>query len=253
MVGVLATGQDGLEREHNQPSDMKNKAQKNRKNQAITAANSADSANLAQEVSSGFQQMIRSAVRGAAEALMVEEVVKLCGELYRPVKGSGYRRAGSEKGVLRYDGQKEAICRPRVRTAAGSREVTLESYAQMSQVANHEELIAQMLSEGISCRGLSRATAGALGKSAIAQQWARKGAEQLEKLRSRDLSTESWAGLMVDGIFLSSDLCVIIALGITAEGGKQVLDFEVGASESASCAQALMARLSARGSVSAVQ
>jgi transposase-like protein len=118
MVGVLATGQDGLEREHNQPSDMKNKAQKNRKNQAITAANSADSANLAQEVSSGFQQMIRSAVRGAAEALMVEEVVKLCGELYRPVKGSGYRRAGSEKGVLRYDGQKEAICRPRDRAEA---------------------------------------------------------------------------------------------------------------------------------------
>jgi hypothetical protein len=38
-----------------------------------------------------------------------------------------------------------------------------------------------------------------------------------------------------------------VAIGITVEGSKRVLDFEVGASESATCAQALMMRLSERG------
>jgi putative transposase len=239
MVGVLATGQDGLEREHNQPPDMKNKAQKSIRNQGHSE--------LAREIAGSFQEVMRAAMRHAAERMMIEEVTRLCGECYRPTAGAPYRRAGSEKGVLRYEGQKERITRPRVRTADGRREVALTSYEQMSQISNHEGLIERMVSEGISCRGLSRATTGALGKSSIAQQWARKGVEQLEALRSRDLSQQQWAGLMVDGVYLNGDLCVIVAMGITAKGEKQVLDFEVGASESASCAQGLMERLRQRG------
>jgi transposase-like protein len=188
------------------PPDMKNKTQNSSRNQANKAV------------------------------ALAQEIIKLCGECYRPREGAPYRRAGSERGVLRYGGQKKAVTRPRVRTAEGKREVVLESYAQMSQLSNHEGLIERMVSEGMNCRGLSRATSGALGKSSIAEQWARKGAEQLEALRSRDLSQQQWAGLMVDGVFLSNDLCVIVAIGITVAGCKRVLDFEVAASESATCA-----------------
>jgi transposase-like protein len=86
-----------------------------------------------------------------------------------------------------------------------------------------------------------------VGKSAIAQQWARKGAVQLEALRSQDLGQTKWAVLLVDGVFLSSELCVIVVIGVDWEGRKHVLDFEVGATESALSAQRLFEKLVQRG------
>jgi putative transposase len=215
-----------------------------------TAKSQAENHPVPPEAGNSFTIYLRSIVRQAAEEMMLEEVVRLCGERYRPEAEAEYRRAGNEMGVLRYDGNKEAILRPRVRTADGQREVPLESYQAMRSMSNHGSIIEKMVGEGLSCRGLSRATEGALGKSAIAEQWARKGAEQLEALRSTELSQRHWTVLMVDGLFLSAELCVIVAIGVDGvDGGgrKQVLDFESGASESALSAQRLFERLVTRG------
>jgi len=52
---------------------------------------------------------------------------------------------------------------------------------------------------------------------------------------------------MLDGIVLAEDLVAIVAVGITVDGCKAVLDFELGASESFSTAEALTDRLVRRG------
>ena len=52
---------------------------------------------------------------------------------------------------------------------------------------------------------------------------------------------------MLDGIRLSKDQLAVVALGITAEGFKFVLDFELGSSESAEVSLDLMRRLDKRG------
>ena len=48
---------------------------------------------------------------------------------------------------------------------------------------------------------------------------------------------------MLDGIRLSKDQLAVVALGITAEGFKFVLDFELGSSESAEVSLDLMRRI----------
>lgn len=201
----------------------------------------------AQEVRGRFEQFMREAVRAAAWDIMVEEVTQLCGLRHRPAPGSSHRRAGTEKGVLNYEGRRESLRRPRVRTADGGREVTLESYGMVRDVTNHEAMVHRLVSEGMSTRGLARACDGALGKSRMAEAWAQKGREHIVQLRGRDLKARSWAVLMMDGVWLDKELCAIVAVGIDTQGAKQVLDFEVGTSESAECAERLLRRLVGRG------
>jgi transposase-like protein len=178
---------------------------------------------------------------------MAEEVEALCGPRYRPAHSNGLRRAGTEKGVLRHGDRREAIRRPRVRSTTGKGEVRLASYGYISSVENHAPLIARMMGEGMSARGLSRASDAALGKSRIAEAWVEKGRKHILQLRGADLRTQPWAVLMLDGVWLDKELCAIVALGIDAQGDKHVLDFEAGTSESAECATRLLRRLVERG------
>ncbi len=67
------------------------------------------------------------------------------------------------------------------------------------------------------------------------------------QLRQADLRAQEWAALMLDGVWLDKELCAIVALGIDAQGDKQVPDFEVGTSESAECATRLLRGLVERG------
>jgi transposase-like protein len=218
---------------------MKSKAQKTQAKQPESEA--------AREVRGRFEQFMREAVREAAWGIMVEEVTELCGPRHRPAPGSVHRRAGTETGVLHYEGRRESLRRPRVRTADGRREVALESYAMVRDVNNHSAMVHRLAAEGMSTRGLARAYDGALGKSRMAEAWAQKGREHIAQLRGRDLRAKSWAVLMMDGVWLDKDLCAIVAVGIDTQGAKQVLDFEVGTSESAECAARLLRRLVERG------
>ena len=52
---------------------------------------------------------------------------------------------------------------------------------------------------------------------------------------------------MLDGIGLSKDQLAIVALGITTDSFKVVLDFELGSSENLDVAPNLMRRLNKRG------
>jgi len=52
---------------------------------------------------------------------------------------------------------------------------------------------------------------------------------------------------MIDGIHLGSDVMAVAALGITTDGRKMMLDFEIGASENKEVCDTLLRRLSKRG------
>jgi putative transposase len=69
----------------------------------------------------------------------------------------------------------------------------------------------------------------------------------VDQLRSADLSHKDWAILMLDGICLSKDQTAIVAIGITTDGYKHVLDFDLGSTENAEVCRSLMRRLIRRG------
>lgn len=193
-----------------------------------------------------FVDYMRESIRGALWALMREEVETLCGTSHHPVEGALYRRAGSDDGILYFEGRKEAIKRPRVRErqADGSeREVLLETYAAARQQKNIEAQVMAFMEEGLSTRSAERMSGQAMSASEISRRFIAHSAGRVEQLRSRDLSGDEYLGLMIDGVFLTHELVVVVALAIRKDGTKQVLDFGAGSTESYEVVRALLSRL----------
>lgn len=86
-----------------------------------------------------------------------------------------------------------------------------------------------------------------MSKSNVSRLWQSVGHKFVDELRSKDLAETDWAILMLDGIRLSKDQLAIVAIGITSDGYKHVLDFELGSSENAAVCRALMRRMMKRG------
>jgi transposase-like protein len=198
------------------------------------------------EASELFNELIRGSVRVAFWQMMADEVEMLCGPHYQPDRDSEHRRAGSEKGSVYLDGEKEQMRRPRVRHRSNG-EVTLESYRAASSQEGLFEKIVGLVGEGMSQRAVGRASSGTIGKSSVSRMWEQKSREQLALLRERPLDQSEWLAVMIDGVFIGSKGCVLIALGIDGSGRKQVLDFEPGDSESQETVSRLIGRLQKRG------
>jgi len=99
----------------------------------------------------------------------------------------------------------------------------------------------------MSLRAVGRVSKGTIGKSSVSRMWEDKSREQLALLRERPLDQNEWLAVMIDGVFIGSKGCVVIALGIDGSGRKQVLDFEPGDSESQETVGRLIGRLEKRG------
>jgi transposase-like protein len=86
-------------------------------------------------------------------------------------------------------------------------------------------------------------------RSEISRLWVKQGAEFLAELRARDLSPNQYVACFIDGIALGKDLVAVVALGVTCDGHKQVLDFEPGSSETGTVCNALLTRLKERSGI----
>ncbi len=193
-----------------------------------------------------FQELLRQSVRAGLFGAMAEEVEALCGPRYRPETDCAYRRAGSEAGSAYLDGGKESIRRPRVRHQVEG-EVRLSTYEAASSPQGLFEQVVAAVAQGLPVRGVERAMDQAVSKSTASRMWVDKSREQLELLRGRHLDDADWLAVVVDGVWLTRELCVVVAVGIDIEGNKRVLDFEPGPSENATVVGALIARLERRG------
>jgi transposase-like protein len=198
-----------------------------------------------------FREHIRVGVLQMISEVISAEVAELCGPRHLPTGGDVYR-AGSSPGRVLVDGQREEIVRPRVRErqADGSTcEVPLATYQSANNPAELHASILSALAAGVSTREVKNVqpkSPGA-GRSSVSELWKLAGHKFVNELRGKDLSQQDWAILMLDGIRLSKDQLAIVALGITADGHKHVLDFDLGSTENAEVCRDLMRRLAKRG------
>ncbi len=199
-----------------------------------------------------FQDMMRSCVRVGLMNVMGDEVELLCGPKHHPDSSSDFKRAGSENGHAYINGTKESIKRPRVRTRdagenGSEEEVVLESYALASDRKGIFDSVVDVIAAGMPVRGVENCFGGAVKRSQASEMWIEKSREMLDELRGRSLVAEDWLALWIDGVFIGNDQCVIVAIGLHADGTKEVLDFEPGASENAEMCRVLLERISERG------
>jgi len=129
-------------------------------------------------------------------------------------------------------------------------EVTLASYESASNPEELQVSIVSALIAGVSIREISdvKPRSPSVSKSNVSRLWQSAGQKFVEQLRSQSLSEQDWTVLVLDGIRLSKDELAIVAIGITSEGYKKVLDFDLGSTENASVCRDLMRRLMERGS-----
>lgn len=200
-----------------------------------------------------FRDHLRGLVRQMISGVMAEEVTELCGAKHRPSGDGTCFRSGSSPGRVIYEGQREEILRPRVRqrTDDGSTsEVPLSTYQAASCPQQLHDSIVSALVAGVSTRDVAEVmpdSAPGVSKSNVSRHWQSVGHRFVDELRGKDLSENDWVILMLDGIRLSNDQLAIVAIGITAEGHKHVLDFDLGSTENAEVCRALMRRLMQRG------
>jgi len=206
-----------------------------------------------EEAGEQLRQFLRGVVRSAVVDVMAEEVLSLCGPSH--VQGqrgqARFARGGSAVGVCVIEGRTESIRRPRVREQIGgqTREKVLDSYEGFQNTEAVREQILRCFTAGVATREMKAVLPGSPGtsRSEVSRQWQQHGRKCLDALRERDLGGHPYVVLILDGIVLAEDLHAVAALGVTADGTKQFLDFEIGVSESFETCDALMVRLRERG------
>ena len=211
----------------------------------------------AEEAGEVFREYLRGAAREMLVGVMAEEVTTLCGAAYHPSEEGEFYRAGSAEGYAYVESRREDMVRPRVRRRVGddtTQEVTLESYRAAQDASEAQRLLLEAL-VGRSMRRVGKVVNKQRGssKSTVSRLWQKVGREKFAQLRRRPLGVDSdgkprdWLALMLDGVVLAKDMLAVVAIGITVEGWKVVLDFELGASENVTTASAVVARIVQRG------
>ena len=199
-----------------------------------------------------FRGYLRGSVRQMLASVMAEEVAELTGVKYRPEIDNEFYRAGSVKGQVLLEGDRETVVRPRVRQRRESgttKEVRLETYTAAQEPSELYKSMTRALVAGVSGREMHEVHPDSPGtsKSNVSRLWKKVGGKHVEALRSRDLASHDWLILMLDGIVLSSDQTAIVAIGITTEGRKVVLDFTLGNTENYEVCRDLLERIVDRG------
>ena len=186
-------------------------------------------------------------------SMMEAEVTAIVGPKGKHNPNRKAFRHGAEEGRVVLGGRKVPIQRPRVRTKDGQ-EVRLSSY----EAFQDEQLLTQAALErmlhGLSTRryhhGLEPVgddlPAVATSKSSVSRHFVAATRKALAELLARPLGDQRYLVLMLDGIEVA-DHTVVVALGITDDGQKQILGLWEGATENATVCRALLTDLVERG------
>ncbi len=193
---------------------------------------------------------------GVLHEIMACEVDELAGAKGKHDPGRAAVRHGHEDGSVTLGGRRVPVSRPRVRTADGEREVSLQTYRHFADRDPLTRVVLEQMLAGVSTRRFARtrepvggeldAAARSASKSAVSREFVAKTAETLAELMRRRLDDVRLAVLMLDGIELKGR-CNVVALGITTEGAKVPLGLWAGSTENATVATALLSDLVDRG------
>ena len=198
-----------------------------------------------------FELAMRSGLR-VFTAMLEEDRTAICGPRYAHEPGRHASRAGTVPSEVVLGGRKVAIQRPRVRTAKG--EVPLPTFQTMAHTDPLDRRVVEQMLVGVATRQYARSLeplaadveSRGTSKSAVSRRFVAKTRAQLETWRAAPLDDLDLVGLLLDGVHVGEH-CLIVALGIAADGGKHALGMWEGSTENAAVCQSLLSNLQSRG------
>jgi putative transposase len=186
-------------------------------------------------------------------AMLEEDRTELCGPKWERGANRDVVRAGTTRSEVTLGGRRVAITRPRARTSDGA-EVVLPTFAWAANRDPLDRATMGAVSAGVSTRGYDRTLdplpAGvderATAKSSVSRRFVALSAAKLREWLNAPLEDVELEAILIDGIHFA-DHCVLIALGVTAQGHKRILGLHEGGTENATVARTLLTTLVARG------
>ena len=189
------------------------------------------------------------------QAMFDAEITAAVGPKGRHDGGRSAVRHGRERGSVVLGGRRVAVDRPRARTVDGH-EVPLDSYSQFAADDLLSKVVLERMLAGVATRRHARVgepvgpavetASKSTSKSAVSRRFVKATETALDELMSRDLTGLNIKVVMIDGQHIA-DHCMIVALGIGADGTKTPLGLREGSTENATVVKALLADLVERG------
>jgi len=202
-------------------------------------------------IRNGIHEFVISSALTIAALLLDDEVAQLCGARYERKEGKSYYRYGSQRGSIVAGGQRHAIDKPRVRSKKGGGEASLERYSLLNAEGAMPESVLMRLVRGVSCRDYEKAVDAAMNgygvkKSSVSRSFVRASSEELRKVCERRFDGFRYAVIVIDGIkYAGEDM--VVAMGITEGGDKNILGVRQGATENGTLVTELLEDISSRG------
>ena len=186
------------------------------------------------------------------DALLEEDRTALCGLRYAHHADRHASRAGTVSSEVVLGGRKVAMQRPRVR--AEGREVPLPTFQAVAQADPLNRRVVEQMLVGVATRHYARSLesvpAGVVSrgtsKSSVSRRFVAKTTAQLRAWQSAPLDGLDLVALLLDGVHVGEH-CLVVALGIAADGQKHALGLWEGATENTAVCQSLLANLQSRG------
>src|SRR5438105_7867875 len=185
-------------------------------------------------------------------AMLEEDRTAICGPRYQHQAERQASRTGAVASAVVLGGRKFAIRRPRMR--ADGAEVPLPTFQLMASEDPLNRRIVEQMLVGVATRQYARSleplpatmTTRGTSKSAVSRRFVAKTRAQLEAWQSQPLDGLDLIALLLDGVHVGEH-CLIVALGIAADGQKHALGLWEGSTENATLCQSLLANLQSRG------
>ena len=176
----------------------------------------------------------------------------MCGLRYAHHADRHASRAGTVSSEVVLGGRKVAMQRPRVR--AEGREVPLPTFQAVAQADPLNRRVVEQMLVGVATRqypqSLESVPAGVVSrgtsKSSVSRRFVAKTTAQLRAWQSAPLDGLDLVALLLDGVHVGEH-CLVVTLGVAADGQKHALGLWEGATENTAVCQSLLANLQSRG------
>lgn len=187
------------------------------------------------------------------QAWLEEDRVAICGPARsRSQARKGYRW-GSTSSEITLGGRKVKVARPRVRSQAGA-EIELPRFQWAAREDPLVERTLEQILAGVSTRSYARSLEGvgmgvvsrSTSKSAASRRFVEATGKKIEEFMARPLGSLELFAMMIDALEFAGE-AVVVALGIAADGSKEVLGLIHGSTENAGLCRDLLAHLVERG------
>ena len=189
------------------------------------------------------------------QTMFETEITAACGPKGRHDPERTAVRHGSERGSVELGGRRVEVTRPRARTTAGA-EVPVSSYQAFAAEDLLSGVVMDKMLAGVATRRHARvgepvgkavqATSKSTSRSAVSRRFVKETETALDDLLAAPLADLDIKVLMIDGVHMGEH-CMVVALGIGADGTKTPLGLWEGATENTAVVKSLLTDLVDRG------